>query len=350
VYRVQSSTPSPAPVAEDATRRADAPPHAALFSYIAPEERVPQEHPLRTIRPMVDAVRKDLSPPFDRLYSSTGRPSLAPEQLGRALLLPVLSTVRRERRLPEQRAYSLLFRWVVGLHMDEPLWEPAVVSKNRARLRAGAVAQAFCAQGLAQARARGGLSDDHVTGDGPVIEAWAGQKSFKPRAGAPPAPPPDAPGPPAIAFRGERRPNATPASTTAPEARLDKQAQGQEAPLTSVGHVLMEHRHGSVGDSRVRQAPGTAAREAALARAEALPGQRRVTLGADQTDAPRGFGRERRELRVAPHGAQNTSGRSSAIDRRTTRQPGDAVSQRKRECVEALCGGRNTAGLRRKTR
>jgi transposase len=330
--------------------RGDAPQQTAIFSYISPEERVPQEHPLRTIRMMVDAVLKELSPQFDRRYSSTGRPSIAPEKLLRALLLQVLYTVRSERLLMEQLDYNLLFRWFVGLNMDDPIWDSTVFSKNRERLLAGAVAQAFFEQVLAQAREQGLLSDDHFTVDGTLIEAWAGQKSFKPREAAPPSQPPDDPGNPSIDFRGERRTNATHASTTDPEARLYKKAKGQEAKLAYVGHVLMENRHGLVVDSRVTQATGTAEREAALAMAEAIPGQQRVTLGADKSYDTRDFVRELRELRVTPHVAQNTSGRSSAIDSRTTRHPGYAVSQRKRKCVEEIFGWLKTVGLLRKTR
>ncbi len=330
--------------------RGDDPRQTAMFSYISPEERVPQEHPLRTIRTMVDAVLKELSPQFNRLYSSTGRPSIAPEKLLRALLLQVLYTVRSERLLMEQLDYNLLFRWFVGLNMDDPIWDPTVFSKNRERLLAGAVAQAFFEQVLAQARERGLLSDDHFTVDGTLIEAWAGQKSFKPREAPPPSQPPDDPSNPSLDFRGERRTNATHASTTDPQARLYKKAKGQEAKLAYVGHVLMENRHGLVVDSCVTQATGTAEREAALAMAEAIPGQQRVTLGADKNYDTRDFVRELRELRVTPHVAQNTSGRSSAIDSRTTRHPGYAVSQRKRKCVEEIFGWLKTVGLLRKAR
>ena len=246
--------------------RGDDPQQAAIFSYISPEERVPQEHPLRTIRVMVDAVLKELSPQFDRLYSHTGRPSIAPEKLLRVLLLQVLYTVRSERLLIEQLDYNLLFRWFVGLNMDDPVWDPSTFSKNRDRLLEGEVAHAFFDQVLAQARERELLSDEHFTVDGTLIEAWAGQKSFKRKEGEPPSPPDD-PGNPSIDFRGERRTNATHGSTTDPEARLYKKAKGQEAKLCYLGHVLMENRHGLVVETRVTQATGTAEREAALAHA-----------------------------------------------------------------------------------
>jgi transposase len=330
--------------------RGDDPQQAAMFSYISPEERVPQEHPLRRIRAMVDPVLKELCPQFDRLYSYTGRPSIAPEKLLRALLLQVLYTIRSERLLMEQLDYNLLFRWFVGLNMDDPTWAPSTFSKNRERLLEGDVAPAFFEQVLAQARERNLLSDEHFTVDGTLIEAWAGQKSFKQTQAAAPEEPPDDPGNPRINFRGERRTNATHASTTDPEARLYKKARGQEAKLCYLGHVLMENRHGLVVDTRITPATGTAERDAALTMAEAIPGRHRVTLGADKNYDTRAFVRELRELQVTPHVAQHTTGRASAIDGRTTHHPGYAVSQRKRKCVEEIFGWLKTVGLLRKTR
>jgi transposase len=330
--------------------RGDDSQQAAMFSYLSPEERVPKDHPLRAIRALVDRVLKELSGQFATLYSHTGRPSIAPEKLLRALLLQVLYTIRSERLLMEQLDYNLLFRWFVGLNMDDAVWDATVFSKNRERLLAGEVAQAFFDQVLARARERGLLSDDHFTVDGTLIEAWAGQKSFKCKEAEPPAPPPDDPGNPSIDFRGERRTNATHASTTDPEARLYKKAKGHEAKLAYLGHVLMENRHGLVVDTRVTQATGTAEREAALAMAEGIPGQHRVTLGADKNYDTRDCVRELRELRVTPPVAQHTTGRSSAIDGRTTRHPGYAVSQRKRKCVEEIFGWLKTVGLLRKVR
>jgi transposase len=330
--------------------RGDDSQQAAMFSYLSPEERVPKDHPLRAIRALVDRVLKELSGQFATLYSHTGRPSIAPEKLLRALLLQVLYTIRSERLLMEQLDYNLLFRWFVGLNMDDAVWDATVFSKNRERLLAGEVAQAFFDRVLARARERGLLSDDHFTVDGTLIEAWAGQKSFKCKEAEPPAPPPDDPGNPSIDFRGERRTNATHSSTTDPEARLYKKAKGHEAKLAYLGHVLMENRHGLVVDTRVTQAMGTAEREAALAMAEGIPGQHRVTLGADKNYDTRDCVRELRELRVTPHVAQHTTGRSSAIDGRTTRHPGYAISQRKRKCVEEVFGWLKTVGLLRKVR
>jgi transposase len=330
--------------------RGDDPQQAAMFSYISPEERVPQEHPLRSIRAMVDAVLKELSSPFDRLYSDTGRPSIAPEKLLRALLLQVLYTVRSERLLMEQLNYNLLFRWFVGLNMDDPIWDPSTFSKNRERLLEGDVAHAFFDQVLAQAREQDLLSDEHFTVDGTLMEAWAGQKSFQRKSTETPPLPPDDPGNPSIDFRGERRTNATHASTTDPEARLYKKAKGQEAKLSYLGHVLMENRHGLVVDTCVTQATGTAEREAALAMVEAIPGRHRITLGADKKYDTRDFVRELRDLRGTPHVAQHTTGRSSAIDGRTTHHPGYAISQRKRKQVEEIFGWLKTVGLVRKVR
>jgi IS5 family transposase len=234
--------------------------------------------------------------------------------------------------------------------MDDPVWDPSTFSKNRDRLLEGDVAHTFFEQVLAQARGHDLLSDEHFTVDGTLIEAWAGQKSFKRKATDTPSPPPNDPGNPRIDFRGERRTNATHASTTDPEARLYKKAKGQEAKLAYLGHVLMENRHGLVVDTRVTQATGTAERDAAVAMAEAIPGRQRVTVGADKNYDTRDLVRELRELRVTPHVAQNTSGRSSAIDGRTTRHPGYAASQRKRKCVEEIFGWLKTVGLLRRTR
>src|SRR5215831_16750510 len=210
----------------------------AMFSYISPEQRVPADHPLRPIRAMVDDVLRGLSPQFDALYARGGRPSIAPEKLLRALLLQLLYSVRSERQLIEQLDYNLLFRWFVGLPMDAPVWDPTVFTKNRERLLQGDIAQAFFTRVLDQARTRALLSAEHFTVDGTLVEAWASHKSFKPKT-APPETPPDDPGNPTVDFRGERRANATHASTTDPEARLAKKSPGRAAQLAYHGHVLM---------------------------------------------------------------------------------------------------------------
>ena len=323
----------------------------AMFSYLSPEQRVPADHPLRPIRQMVDRVLKRLSPCFEGMYAEGGRPSIPPEKLLRALLLQCLYSVRSERLLMEQLDYNLLFRWFVGLNMDDPIWDFTVFSKNRERLLEADVARAFFAEIGELARAKGLLSDEHFTVDGTLIEAWAGQKSFKPRAGAPPPSDTDA-GNPSVNFRGQKRANDTHASTTDADARLYKKAKGQEAKLAFLGHVLMENRNGLVVETRLTAATGTAEREAALEMVQAKrPPQRgRLTLGGDKNYDTHEQVAALRELKVTPHVAQNT-GRpgGSAIDQRTTRHAGYAASQTKRKRVEEIFGWFKTVALMRKT-
>lgn len=323
---------------------------AGLFSYLSPEERVPATHPLRPIRQYVDTALTALSPKLEELYARTGRPSIAPEKLLRALLLQMLYSLRSERLLMEALQYNLLFRWFVGLDLDAPVWDVTVFTKNRDRLLEGAVATAFFEQVLAQAKAQRLLSDEHFTVDGTLIEAWAGQKSFKKKAEPAPAPPSDDPGNPSVDFRGERRTNATHASTTDPEARLYKKAAGQEAKLCFLGHVLMENRHGLVVNATVTPATGTAEREAALALVDAHSPPRRITVGGDKNYDTAAFVDALRERQVTPHVAQHTTRRTSAIDGRTTRHPGYAVSQQKRKRVEEVFGWLKTVGLLRKVK
>jgi transposase len=321
---------------------------AQMFSYLSPEERVPQDHPLRAIREMVDEVLTQLSPRFEGLYSTTGRPSIPPEKLLRALLLQVLYTVRSERMLMEQLDYNLLFRWFVGLHLDDPVWDPTVFSKNRERLLAGDIAQAFFEEVLVEARQRRLLSDEHFSVDGTLIEAWAGHKSFRLK-GPTDGPPPEDPGNRAVDFRGEKRSNATHRSTTDPEARLFRKGLGREARLCFMGHLLMDNRHGLGVGARLSLASGTAECDAALAMAERIPGRGPVTVGADKGYDQRGFVAALRGMGVTPHMAQHT-GRRSAIDGRTTRHRGYAASQRARKRVEEIFGWLKTVGLMRKTR
>jgi transposase len=320
----------------------------AMWSYVPMERRIPADHPLRRMRPMVDGILHELSPRFDELYSRVGRPSIAPEKLLRALLLQILYTIRSERLLMEQLDYNLLFRWFVGLEMDDPIWNATVFTKNRERLLAGEIARAFFDRVVAQARDRGLLSDEHFTVDGTLVEAWASLKSFK-RKDAPAAPPED-PGNPTVNFHGERRSNATHASTTDPEARLFRKGGGHEAKLSYSGHVLMENRHGLAVGGCVTASTGYAERAAAL---ELVGGQDRggrVTLGGDKGYDTRDFVQAVRLLGVTPHVAQNTSNRRSAIDGRTTRHVGYAVSQVRRKRVEEIFGWLKTVGLMRKTR
>lgn len=320
-----------------------------VFSYISPEARVPHDHPLRAIRQMVEGALMELSPEFDRLYARTGRPSVPPEKLLRALLLQVLYTVRSERQLMEQLDYNLLFRWFVGLNMDDPIWDPTTFTKNWQRLLDGDIAQRFFDRVLAQARARDLLSAEHFTVDGSLIEAWAGLKSFRRKDGSA-DPPPDDPGNPTVNFRGERRSNATHASTTDPDARLARRGPGREAKLAYDGHLVIDNRHGLVVGARATPATGTAARETAVELVAGVKRRQRTTLGADKAYDTADFVAAVRVLGITPHVAQHTSGRASAIDRRTTRHPGYLVSQRFRKRIEEVFGWLKTVGLLRKTR
>jgi len=319
-----------------------------MFSYVSPEERVPADHPLRAIRRMTDAIFDRLSPRFDRLYSDIGRPSIPPEKLLRALLLQGLYTVRSERLLMEQLQYNLLFRWFVGLSMDDPVWDATTFTKNRDRLLEGEIADAFFREVLAEAEAAGLVSDEHFTVDGTLLEAWASQKSFRRR--DTPADPPDDPGNPTINFRGEQRKNDTHQSTTDPDARLYKKSTGAEAKLAYLGHLLMENRNGLIVDATVTAATGTAERDAALTMLGELHDGGRITVGSDANYDTRDFVSHMREMGITPHVTQypETPHRGSAIDARTTRHPGYEVSQRKRKLVEQAFGWMKTVGLLRK--
>lgn len=319
---------------------------AHMFSYLAPEQRVPGDHPLRAIRRMTDEALRGLSRQFERLYATTGRPSVPPEQLLRALLLQVLYSVRSERLLMEELNYNLLFRWFVGLNMDDPVWHPTTFTKNRDRLLEGDIAAAFFDAVLAQARVAEVLSDEHFTVDSTQLEAWASLKSFR-RRDAGPSEPPDDPGNPTVNFHGERRSNATHQSTTDPDAQLHRKGKGREAKLAYLGHVLLDNRHGLVANVCATVATGTAEREAAvlLLEASARPGS---TVGADKAFDVARFVAGVRVLEITPHVAQKAS--RSAIDGRTTRHPGYTVSQWKRKLVEQVFGWMKTVGGLRKLR
>jgi transposase len=320
---------------------------SAMFSYLSPEKRVPKDHPLRKLRPLVDAALLRMTRRFAAMYAHVGRPSIAPEKLLRALLLQILYSLRSERLLMERLDHDLLFRWFVGLNMDDPVWDATVYSKNRERLLNSDVAQEFFQQVRAQAEQLDLLSDEHFTVDGTLIEAWASQKSFQPKTEGEPA----AEGRnPEVNFRGEKRSNATHQSTTDPEARLYKKAKGHEAKLGYLGHVLMENRHGLVVDTRLTLATGTAEREAAVAMLGKRRRKYRVTLGGDKNYDTRDGVKQLRQQQVTPHVAQNNTNRSSAVDGRTTRHAGYAVSQRKRKRVEEIFGWMKTIGLMRKVR
>jgi transposase len=322
---------------------------SSMFSYISVEQRVPKEHPLRAIRTMADAALKKLDGRFGCMYAAIGRPSIPPERLLRALLLQVLYTVRSERLLMEQLYYNFLFRWFVGLSIDDPVWDVTVFTKNRDRLLKSEVAEAFFAAVLTQARQCGLLSDEHFTVDGTLIEAWAGQKSFKRQDGKSAETPPkdDDPGNPSVDFHGEQRRNDTHQSTTDPDARLARKGAGKEAKLSYAGHVLMENRHGLAVDCCVTKATGRAESEAAVAMVERIPGWRRITLGADKGYDSKELVRQMREHRVTAHFARK---QTSIIDERTTRHPGYALSQCKRKRVEEIFGWIKTVGGLRKTR
>ena len=301
---------------------------AGMFSYVSPERRIPADHPLRPIREMIDDVLRQLSPRFDALYAKTGRPSIAPEKLLRALLLQVLYTVRSERLLMEQLDYNLLFRWFVGLSMDDRVWDATVFTKNRERLLRGDIAEAFFQRVLELARAERLLSDEHFTVDGTLIEAWAGQKSFERKGTTPP--PPDDPGNPTVNFHGEKRSNDTHDSTTDPDALLFKKAKGHEAKLCYLGHVLMENRHGLVVNSRLTQATGRAEWEAAWTMAKAIPGaagHARRRQGLRRPGLRRGSPHAQRD---AARGAERDAPRSTRARRatRATRSASDPQAGR----------------------
>jgi transposase len=284
------------------------------------------------------------------MYSAIGRPSIAPEKLLRALLLQIFYSLRSERLLMEQLDYNLLFRWFVGLNVDEPVWDVTVYTKNRERLLAGDVAEEFFARVLEQARRAELLSGEHFSVDGTLIEAWASQKSFQ-RKDKTDVQPPDDPGNPTVNFRGEKRGNETHESTTDPDARLARKSGGHEAKLSYCGNVMIENRNGLVVNTELMQANGTAERDAALLMAEQIPGTQAVTVAADKGYDTRDFVSEMRGMNVTPHVAKNEARRGgSAIDGRTTRHAGYAVSQRKRKRIEEVFGWLKTVALLRKTR
>jgi len=320
-----------------------------MFSYLSPEERVPENHPLRPIRLIVDEALTALSPIFSQLYSAFGRPSIPPEKLLRALLLQILYTGRSERMLMEQLEYNLLFRWFVGLNMDEAVWVPTVFTKNRDRLWEGDIAEKFFQEVLTQARVVDLISDEHFTVDGTLIEAWASHKSFQRK--DQPTPPPDDPGNPTVNFHGETRSNDTHESTTDPDARLARKSGGHESKLAYCGNVMIENRNGLVVDMELLQCNGTVERDAAMLMAERVEGTQRITVGADKAYDTKDFVSEMRGMNITPHVTQNTKRPGgSAIDGRTTRHEGYQVSQRKRKRIEEVFGWMKTVGTLRKTR
>jgi len=321
-----------------------------VFSYLSPEQRVRQDHPLRPIRAMVDKVLKALSPEFNRMYSQVGRPSIPPEQLLRALLLQMLYSVRSERLLMEEIDYNILFRWFVGLNLDDAVWDATVFTKNRDRLLEAEVAKEFLSLVVEQARGQGWASDEHFTVDGSLLEAWAGVKSFQ-RKNKKSSSPPDDPGNPTVDYRGEKRSNETHESKSDPEAQMARKGPGKEAKLSYSGNLLVENRNGLIVDSRVWEATGTAERYAALEMLQELRGSKRVTVAGDKGFDTADFVRECRNLWVTPHVAQNLGRRGgSAIDSRTARHAGYAISQKKRKRIEECFGWLKTIALLRKVR
>jgi transposase len=298
---------------------------------------------------MADLALWSMSARFDEMYSKTGRPSIAPEKLLRAQLIQMLYSVRSERLLMEEIDYSVLFRWFVGMSLDEPVWDVTVFTKNRDRLLDGEVAREFLCEVVRQAQENDLTSDEHFTVDGTLVEAWAGLKSFQRKDRK--KDPPDDPGNPTVDFHGEKRSNQTHESTTDPDALLARKGNGKEAKLSYNGNLLIENRNGLIITTELFQANGTAERDAALVMLEQLPGTKRVTVGADKAYDTKDFVTECRNLKVTPHVAQNLkrSG-GSAIDERTTRHDGYAISQKKRKRIEESFGWLKTIALIRKVR
>lgn len=326
-------------------------PQTAIFSMVSIEDRIPADHPLRAMLALVNPVIAALSPRFQTMYSPFGRPSIPPERLLRALLLQVLYTIRSERQLMEQLNYNLLFRWFVGLNPDDPIWAPTVFTKNRDRLEAGNIAEAFLAEVLKAANERGLLSHEHFTVDGTLLEAWASQKSFRRKDGRTPPSSDADPGNPTVNFRKEKRSNTTHESVTDPDCRLSRKSHRTAALLCHLGSVLMDNRHGLIVATDVRPPSYDGERDAAVEMVTTLdPRARRRTLGADKGYDQLGFVTGVRACHTTPHVAQNIHDRraTSAVDQRTTRHLGYEISQVKRKLVEEGFGwGKTIGGLRK---
>src|SRR5271170_382750 len=320
---------------------------ADMFSYLSPEQRVRKDHPLRAVRAMTEEILGNMSALFDAMYADGGRPSIPPEKLLRAQLLQMLYSVRSERLLMEEIDYSILYRWFVGLNLDEKVWDATTFTKNRDRLLEAAVAKEFLAQVVERAREAGLVSDEHFTVDGTLLEAWASLKSFQPKDKR--DAPPDDPGNPTVDFHGEKRSNETHESKTDPDAKLARKGKGKEAKLSYNGNLLVENRNGLIVNAELLEANGRAERDAALLMLEQVPGDGRITVGGDKGFDTAEFIAECRHMNVTPHVAQNT-GRAggSAIDARTTRHSGYAVSQKKRKRIEECFGWLKDIALLRK--
>jgi transposase len=321
---------------------------ADMFSYLSPEQRVRKDHPLRTVGAMTDEILVSMSPLFDAMYADFGRPSIAPEKLLRSQLLQMLYSVRSERLLMEEIDYSILFRWFVGLNLDEAVWDATTFTKNRDRLLEGSVAREFLLQVVERAREAGLVSDEHFTVDGTLLEAWASLKSFQAK-DQKTATPPDDPGNPTVDFHGQKRSNETHESKTDPDAKLARKGPGKEAKLSYSGNLQVENRNGLIVNAELLEANGRAERDAALLMLEQVPGDGRITVGGDKGFDTAEFVAECRQMNVTPHVAQNT-GRSggSAIDARTTRHSSYTVSQKKRKRIEECFGWLKDIALLRK--
>jgi len=326
--------------------RGEAARQAVMLTAITPDALVPKDHPIRRIKPLADAALAQLSPTFKQMYASGGRPSIPPEHLLKGSLLMALFSVRSERQLCERLQYDLLFKWFLDLNIMDPAFDHSVFSKNKDRLMEHAVAREFFAAVVAQAHQRKLLSQEHFSVDGTLLEAWASMKSVRPKdsGGDPPTGPSRNP---EVDFRGEHRTNDTHASTTDPDARLARKGSGREARLSYAGHVLMDNLNGLVVDVQITKATGTAERDTALDMLQAVPGSRRLTVGADKGYDTRDFVWECRDMGITPHVAQKTH---SAIDGRTARHSGYRVSQRIRKRIEEVFGWVKTVGGGRKLR
>ena len=314
----------------------------AMFCYLSPESVVPKEHPLRSIRKMVDEALREMSPIFEKIYSHTGRPSIPPEKLLKALLLQALYSIKSVRLLMEQLGYNILFRWFVGLSLDAKVWDHSVFSQNQERLISSDIAKEFLTMILKQANESELLSTEHFTVDGTLIEAWASIKSFRPK---------DEQEPPtkegrndAVDFHGKKLKNETHGSTTDPDSRLFKKGKGKEAKLSYMGHVLMENRNGLIVDTRLSHATGTAEREGAAEMVREITKNKRITVGGDKNYDTAEFVETMRVMKATPHVAQNNKRRASAIDGRTTRHEGYSISQKIRKRIEEVFGWMKTVG------
>jgi transposase len=330
----------------EAKMRGKADTQATMLSLVTADQLVPEDHPVRQIKPIVDNALRELSPTFARMYAETGRPSIPPEHLLKACLLIALYSVRSERQFCERLQYDLLFKWFLDLNITDPAFDASTFSKNKERLLEHEVARGFLGRVLEEARRRRLLSEDHFTVDGTLLEAWASLKSFRTKDGEG-SPPTTGEKNPSVDFHGERRMNDTHQSTTDPVARLAKKGRGKEAKLCFTGHVLMENRHGLVVDVALSQATGTAERDAALDMLEQVPGSHRITVGADKGYDTAEFVTSCRMMKVTPHVARR---QTSRVDGRTTRHAGYQVSQQIRKRVEEVFGWVKTVGGGRKLR